>query len=279
MTEERYEQERDEEEKAAGRTERILVALDASPTSAAALRAAAQLAAAMQVDLLGLFVEDDRLLRLCNTPFSREVGLYTAAVRPLESRVVERQLRVMAGEMRRQLARVATEMQVRWSFQVRRGGIEDELLTEAANALLLSLGRTSWLARHGLGSTARSVVQRARRPLLLLGNRERLAYPLTLVYTDSSSAQRALALAIRLSQQAKQPLRVLLVTTPTALDAMKQQLVTTLAAQAVEATLVAVTEDHSAQTIASAFANQALVLPIEYSDLLSDLKGPVLLVP
>lgn len=266
-------------EQAAGVPARILVALDASSTSRAALRAGAQLAAAMHAELYGIFVEDDRLLRLCNSPFCREVGFYTAGVRPLESQTVERQLRVLAADLRRTLARVAGESQVRWTFQVRRGGIEDELLSEAAGALLLSLGRTSWLARQGLGTTARTLVQRAQRPLLLLGDRDQLTYPLTLVYTGSPSADRALALAAQLSQQAKQPLRVLLVTSATALDPMRSQLITYLQVQGVETVVVAIVESYSAQTIARTVVNQALVLPIEYSELLSDLKGPVLLVP
>lgn len=258
---------------------RILVALDASATSRAALRAAAQLAAAMQAELLGLFIEDRRLLQLCDSPFCREVGFYTAAVRPLESQSVERQLRVLAEELRRTLARVAGESQVRWSFQVRRGGIEEELLREAADALLLSLGRTSWLARQGLGATARAIIQQARRPLLLLGGQDQLTYPLTLVYSGSPSSERALALATQLSRQANQPLRILLVTMPETLNPLQAQLAAYLQPQGVEASVIAVTDDHTAQRIKQAVINQALVLPIEYHELLNDRNGPVLLVP
>lgn len=258
---------------------RILVALDASATSRAALRAAAHLAAAMQAELLGLFVEDRRLLQLCDSPFCREVGFYTAAVRPLESQRIERQLRVLAEELRRTLARVAGESQVRWSFQVRRGEIEAELLNEAADALLLSLGRTSWLARQGLGSTARTIIQQARRPLLLLGGQDQLTYPLTLVYNGSPSSERALALAAQLSRQANQPLRVLLVTMPETLDTLQTHLAAYLQEQGVEAIVIAVTDDHSSPRIRQAAPNQALVLPIEYNELLNDLNGPVLLVP
>jgi len=258
---------------------RILVALDASATSQAALRAAAKLAAAMQAELLGLFIEDQRLLQLCNSPFCREVGFYTAAVRPLESQSIERQLRVRAEELRRTLARVAGESQVRWSFQVRRGGIEEELLREAADALLLSLGRTSGLARQGLGATARAVIQQARRPLLLLGGQDQLTYPLTLVYNGSPSSDRALALAAQLSHQANQPLRILLVAIPGTLDQLQTQLATYLQTQGVEAIVITVTDDHTTQRIKQAVTNQALVLPIEYNELLNDRNGPVLLVP
>jgi nucleotide-binding universal stress UspA family protein len=42
---------------------RILVALDASPHSFAALEAAAHLAAHLEAELFGLYVEDENLLR------------------------------------------------------------------------------------------------------------------------------------------------------------------------------------------------------------------------
>ena len=53
---------------------RIVVGLDAGPRDRAALEAAAQLAARMQAELVGLFVEDIDLLHLAGLPFAREVG-------------------------------------------------------------------------------------------------------------------------------------------------------------------------------------------------------------
>ena len=80
--------------------ERILVALDASPQSVAALRAAAELAALMEAELEGLFIEDINLLHLCGLPFSHEIGSYTAKRRQLDNLALERQLRGLATERR-----------------------------------------------------------------------------------------------------------------------------------------------------------------------------------
>ena len=52
---------------------RILIALDASTHSLAALHAAAEMAANMQAELIGLFVEDENLLHLAGLPFAQEV--------------------------------------------------------------------------------------------------------------------------------------------------------------------------------------------------------------
>ena len=61
--------ERQEEDK----IQRILVALDASTDSLAALDAAAKLAQCLQAELVGLFVEDVNLLYMAGLPFTREL--------------------------------------------------------------------------------------------------------------------------------------------------------------------------------------------------------------
>ena len=259
-------------------TERVWVALAASPQSPAALRAAARVAAAMQAELQGLFVEDANLFHLCNSPFCREVGLRTAVVRQLESQTVERQLRVLAAEMRRSLARVAGEAQVRWSFQVTRGAVEHELLAAAENSVLLSLGRTGWLTGSRLGSTTRTVVQRTLRPLLILGNHDGLTHPLTMIYNGSPSADRALALAVRLAQRDGHTLNVLLVGQD-AVEGWQTQIATLLDAEMVQPTFLLIESAGALASLLQRMKNNSLVLPLEYAELLAMVEGPVLLVP
>jgi len=263
--------------------ERIIVALDASPQSLAALRAAARMAAAMQVELYGLFIEDDRLLRLCNSPFSREVGRFTAGIRPLESVAVEREMRVMAARLRQILARVADEAAVRWHFQVRRGGVEKELLREATDALMLSVGRAGGLAHRGLGTTANTLIHESMRPLLLLGEREELRDPLTVVYNGSPSAERALALAARLAARSTEPLNVIVVASTATAPALQARLAQQVHLLAIppRITLVETDDEHDAGEVrrVRSLLKQSIVLPGAYAALLADLPGPVLLVP
>jgi len=197
------------------RVERIVVALDASPHSVAALEAAAELAALMEAELEGLFVEDSDLLCLCGLPFSQEVDACTTVVRPLETEEMERQLRGMAAAIERTMEQVAGRAAVRWSFRVRRGAVVEELLAAAQDAALMSVGRAGRVRRRGMGSTARSLVDRARRPVLLSGERVgrssaggRLEEPLTVLYTGTAAAGRALDMALRLWSGRPIPLRV-----------------------------------------------------------------------
>ena len=51
------------------RFRRIVVAIDGTPTSLAALEATGELASAWGAELVGLFVEDTNLLRMASLPY------------------------------------------------------------------------------------------------------------------------------------------------------------------------------------------------------------------
>ena len=179
---------------------RILVALDASPHSLAALEAAAELAAGLKAELLGLFVEDINLLRLAELPFAREMGVFSTTRRQLDILEVERELRAQASRARRALAIAAGRAQVPWSFRVARGVIAAELLAAASEADLVILGKVGWslTGRRHMGSTARAVLSQATCLTLILQEGVRLSLPILVVYDGSTIAQKALSAAIRL---------------------------------------------------------------------------------
>ena len=90
----------------------IIVALDASSSSRALLEAAAELAARLQTELVGLFIEDANLVNLAGSPFFREVSHFSATARPLSSEQLERQLRGQANQIRRALTEIAARRHV-----------------------------------------------------------------------------------------------------------------------------------------------------------------------
>lgn len=192
---------------------RILVALDASPHSLAALEAGAALAARLQAELLGLFVEDINLLRFAALPFAREVGLFSATLRRLESREVEWQLRAQAERARRALTLIAGQSQLRASFRVARGPVAAQVLAAAAEADLVTLGRVGWSAAAPgrLGSTVRAVLASAQRPVLILQHGVRLQPSVLVVYDGSPAARAALAVAVHLVRADDHRLSILIV--------------------------------------------------------------------
>lgn len=260
--------------------ERIVVALDASPHSLAALRAAAQFAASMQTELHGLFVEDSDLLRLCALPFCQEIGSFSATVRTMDNQSVERQLRALAGTIERTLAQVAGQLNVRWSFQVKRGGVTTELLAAAENSALLSMGRASRRSSpHSLGSTTAYIVKQSAHPVLILGEKGQVKHPLTLLYTGTESATRALQLAMRLAKRDHNELHLLLWMNEAAASKVKPDLVQRLTEQQIQPRFSTLGDFPNPQIAVRSFKSDTLVLPVEQVELLAEVSGPVILVP
>lgn len=117
---------------------RVIVGLDSRER--AALTAAAALAAELEAELVGLFVEDPDLLSFAALPFAREVGFASATRREIDRAAMERSLLALAEELRRACAAATQDAAVPWSFRSARGALARELLAAAAQgapALLL----------------------------------------------------------------------------------------------------------------------------------------------
>lgn len=199
----------DQAPESAPEVEYILVALDLSPHSEAALASAAELAAAMHLELRGLYVEDVDLLHLCGLPFAVEFGSFTAKPRRIEQSHLEREFRMQATLLRKIMADVAGRRRIAWSFQVVRGGVTDQLLAASAAARMLSLGRVGRSPGKRTGSTAQAIAQRTQRPVVFQSRQQRsVSGPLLVVYTGSDAAERGLALGLQLAAQEQNALAV-----------------------------------------------------------------------
>jgi nucleotide-binding universal stress UspA family protein len=177
---------------------RILVALDASPHSLAALEVAVDLAAQLGAELEGLFVEDINLLNLSDLPMARELVVYATHSRRLDRVRMAEQLHVQARMARKALEQLAEKAQVPWSFRVARGVIVAELLAAAEEMDLILLGRTGWSNRRRVGSTTIAVAAQAGRHTLIIRRGAHLGFPVGVVFDGSAHAQKALNMAVDL---------------------------------------------------------------------------------
>jgi nucleotide-binding universal stress UspA family protein len=182
---------------------RILVAVDASHHSLAALEAAAELAASMKAELQGIYVEDVNLIKVAGAPGAREVRYPYIDAGRLNRQRMERQLRAQAAQARRALMVAGERRQVKWSFRVVRGEVAHEVLAAAVEADVLSLGKVSrpFLRRIRLGSTALAAAVQGPCCVLLLHKDATIGPPVAVTYDGSPVAERALRLAARLARQ------------------------------------------------------------------------------
>ena len=176
---------------------RILVALDASGHSRAALETAAQLAAWHEAELEGLYVEDINLIRMATLPTTREVGPASTTPRPLVLRQLERVRRETAAGAERALTEIAKRRGVRARFRVARGAVISVLLEAAREADVVALGRAG-AGTQGpgrLGSTARHFALRRTHSALLLQGRLAPGQSVVVFFDGSPSCERATAAA------------------------------------------------------------------------------------
>jgi nucleotide-binding universal stress UspA family protein len=190
---------------------RILVPLDASENSLTALDTAAELAAVLNAELEGLFVEDINVLQLCEFPFAREMSFVAPRFRPVDRAETERQLRIQAKRVQKLLSEAAERFHVPWKFRVTRGGVPAEVLAAAEEADLTILGRSgrSLSGRRGVGTTVRTVVSQGRGMTLIIQQGMRFQPPVQVVFTGSGNAEKALILAVDLGRKKDIPVVVL----------------------------------------------------------------------
>ena len=189
---------------------RILVAVDAAPTSEAVLETAAQLASVFNAELIGVFVEDINLLRLAGLPFAREVSWSTAMELHLDYQRMERTLRGHAAHAQQAVVNVTTQLKLRSSLQVVRGQIAQELLRAAENVDLVILGKGREAGGARIGTIARQVLQQARRSVLLVAQDPRPHKSVMTVCSADEGRERIVSAAARLALATDKALLVLI---------------------------------------------------------------------
>lgn len=177
---------------------RILVAVDASPLSLAAVEAAAALAGRLGAEVEAVFVEDVNLRRLVAHPYVHTFSLSAVGARGHDDALLAKALELQSLAARRALERAAAAAAVRASFTLRHGLVAAELLAAAETADLVCLG---WSGRaqpaRRLGSIARTLMESLPRPVMAL--RRPVLDRVVALWDGSDSARRALAVAAMLA--------------------------------------------------------------------------------
>jgi nucleotide-binding universal stress UspA family protein len=180
------------------RIRKILIALDASPASQAALELAADLAARHKAELVGIYVEDINLLRSAELSFTEEVGHFSAISRQVDSHAVENELKAHARRIEEMLSSIAGKANLQWTFRRVRGLIPSELMEAAKETDLIILGKKGWSEGKQIGSTARMVAALAPGQSLILQHKVRPETPVLVVFDGSPDSMNTLKTAGRI---------------------------------------------------------------------------------
>jgi hypothetical protein len=163
---------------------RIVLAIHTGSLTRPALEAAAALAVGLGSELLALFVEDERLLRLATLPFAREIGFPSAQVQAIRLRDMEQAFRAQAEHLRRTVEATARRLTLSWTLDVTRGEILAASLARVGPGDLLVVGEGR-LSSFPLGGRPGE-----EGPFHALAAR-----PIAVLFDESESALRALEVA------------------------------------------------------------------------------------
>lgn len=204
----------------------ILVAIDTSSHSQAALEAAIALAKTMEANIQGLFVQDELWNRITQLPSTRAVNALTGDVLPLEHEMLEDQVTLLKHRLRRKLEYLSRRNKVKHSWIFTRGKVEEKILEAAETADLITIGiRGHSLRKKKLGSSAKAIIQKAEKPVLILKEGLRLGNTLTAVYDASKESQKGIKLALKIAKKNNSPLSIMVVdNNPEVLDQRSKEL-------------------------------------------------------
>lgn len=177
---------------------RVVAALDAAAMPVQVLDTAAVLATALHAELVGLYVEDERLLRVAELPFAQEFGLATAHARQIDVVGVERALRSQAERMRRMVGALAGPRGLAWSLDVVRGDALRSAVAYAGADDLLVIGRARYVPGQFGRAFSASPAGSTR------------THPVAVLFDATVQAVRALGLAVTLARAARCEVAVLI---------------------------------------------------------------------
>ena len=153
----------------------VMLAADVSSYSVTTLTLAVEMAASVKTGLLGLFIEDEDLLRVAGLPCTREITLTTTRERPTSTNQMQRSLQAAALQFKKSLQREAQASQIAWHFDTVRGRMRDVGLKPQLDVFYTIVSRP---ASHRLQSAQ---LRKTRRILLILDDSPRQQHALDVV--------------------------------------------------------------------------------------------------
>jgi len=180
--------------------QRVLVAVDTSTEQLRTLEAAADLAALLQAELHGLFIENPDLYRVEQLSSSRKIDLPQGFGTDIEKGSIERQVQALTSRSEEMLARASQQRRIEWSFQVVQGAFGDELETEVGEGDLVVAESTGRDIRSGMRMkpSPRHAADAVEQPVLFLQHGPRPTQSIVAVYDGGPESEAVLDAAASL---------------------------------------------------------------------------------
>ncbi len=179
---------------------RILVAVDPSTEQLRTLEAAADLAALLQAELHGLFVESPDLARIEKLSSSRKIDLPQGFGSDIEQGSITRQVQALRRRSEQILARASEQRHVEWSFRVVEGAFGSELASAVGEGDLVVAESAGRVIRSGMRMkpSPRRAADAVEQPVLFLQHGPRPTRSIVAVYDGGPESEAGLDAAAHL---------------------------------------------------------------------------------
>jgi len=189
----------------------VLVALDSSIHSRAALETAAMVAELMQADLSGIFVREKEWKKISRLSSAQEIDEKTGEISAIVENRVDEQIRNLEKEIREHFELIAERNKIQSSWKSVEGAVNEEVLEEAKNADLITIGSRgrSYTKRNRLGSTAKAIITESQKPILILQEGFKIGRVAVALYDGSPKSRKSVKLAATLAEKNESALIIL----------------------------------------------------------------------
>ncbi len=154
---------------------RLIVELCHGAADRQTLQIVAEFASVLELDLHGLFIEDEALMTLAELPFARELRLPTHEWQKLETGRIAAELQRAAQDAQRLLREAAEALGVRNAFEVRRGDPAATIAAVASGSDVIVVAEQTATPAGGLAPAAsrlHAAAHGSAASLLLLPGRQ-----------------------------------------------------------------------------------------------------------
>lgn len=191
------------------KSRRVILALDIAARDEESIAAAVELAARLGAEVLGLFLEDPRLLRWADLPVARQVSPWGKA---LEEVRLEAQLQALAAQAQAALEQAARRLGVAWRAQVLRGEPERALSEEVLQEDIWVIGTAGRVMGLTVPtpSALRLVLPEAARWVLLQPRGRAFRHPMVVLHPQARQPEAVLDTALAWMESRTEPLTVLM---------------------------------------------------------------------
>jgi hypothetical protein len=165
---------------------RVLVALDPCAAELADFEATARLAAGMNAELVGLFVEDSGLIEAADLPVTQLIPAGCRSMAAVDASAMRRAFRVAAAHARETLSTVAERWQVQWSFQITQLAATEETLSRLTADDLLALSGARRARRSPLSE--RAMTEKLPCPVMIMRREGQRRQPVAVLYEGNVAA-------------------------------------------------------------------------------------------